>query len=419
MVGMLSVQFGHADELPPAPTPQSVQAELTDIQNSIEVSQERAAAMRAEIADMDGDRTRQSAALIAAAQRVKSLETDIGTIESRLTGLLSEENQIRGRLDGADDRVARLLSALQRISKAPPPALLVDPEDALGSARGAILLASILPQLRDRARTVSTDLKKLVAAREAVEAEKETLRTSLSTLFEEQLRTATLIAARKKGVTKISSELAQEELESQALANEAKSLGTLIEQLSKSLPSVSGADSPKTTDNPEGLTSADILTALAKTERKQPAIPFTAARGYLTLPASGVAVSKFGSNDGLGGNAKGESLVTRAGAQVVAPADGWVMYRGAYLNYGQIVILNPGNGYTILLAGLDTTNVEQGQFVIMGEPVGLMGSRTSGRAVTTGAGVSRPTLYIELRENDVPLDPHAWWAEKQNQIQNG
>src|SRR5690606_19593464 len=112
--------------------------------------------------------------------------------------------------------------------------------------------------------------------------------------------------------------------------------------------------------------------------RTMPGVPFPMARGYLAMPATGETVVEFGANDGRGGIAQGQSVTTRAEAQVVAPADGWVLYKGPYLNYGQIVILNVGGGYTALLAGLEAISVDVGQFVLMGEPVGVMGSRTSG-----------------------------------------
>lgn len=397
--------------------------ELQAIQSSIILSKERAETMRAEIAEMDGDRARQNATLIAAAQRVKLAEIEVNAIEDRLTQLIETENKIRENLDGADSKIANLLSALQRISKSPPPVLIVDPSDAVGSARSAILLASILPQLREKAGTVTTDLQRLRTIREAAQGEEDLLRTNLSILFEEQLRIATLIKARKQGATRIGTQLAAEEEQAVELASRANSLGELIENLSENIDSVSAAAKAASAANFNSswvdLDAKTILTAFANTEREEPAVPFAAARGYLTLPASGVIVNQFGGDDGFGGTAKGISLITRADAQVVAPADGWVMYKGPYLNYGQIIILNPGRGYSILLAGLNTTDIELGQFVMMGEPVGAMGSRTIGQAVTTNAGVSRPTLYIELREQDTPLNPANWWANKDNQIQNG
>ena len=155
--------------------------------------------------------------------------------------------------------------------------------------------------------------------------------------------------------------------------------------------------------------AAAVQIALADTARTTPALPFPQVKGHLTLPSSGVKVIDYGGADGFGGIAHGISVVTRAEAQVVAPADGTVLFEGDYLNYGQIIILNPGNDYTILLAGLDKVSVEIGQFVLMGEPVGTMGSRTIGQAVTTSAGVASPTLYIEMRKNNEPVDPTGWW----------
>lgn len=401
-------------------TPEDVRSQLQQVQSSISLSRERAAALRDEINAMEGDRARQSAALIASAQRVKSAETEVVAVEGKLTILLKEEGEIRGRLDGADKKIAQLLTALQRISKSPPPALIVDPEDALGSARGAMLLAAVLPQLRARAGSVADDLHRLVTVRQSVESEKDILRGNLSTLLEEQLRTATLIEARKRGAARIGVDLAGEQEDAKALAAQAQSLTELIDQLSKKITSVANAaDNAEQSAAKPGRDRAAILTAFADTKRKEPAVPFTDAKGFLTQPATGVVVTAFGANDGFGGISRGMSMVTREGAQIVSPADGWVMYKGPYLNYGEIVIINPGYGYSILLAGLEASSVELGQFVLMGEPIGAMGSRTIGRAVTTSAGVSRPTLYIELRDEDTPLNPQNWWAEKESQVQNG
>ncbi len=416
-----------AEEVTGGGQPQNVaeaQAELERIKSSITISRDRADALRTDIEKLAGDREQQNAALIAAAQRVKLAEIEANAAEERLSELITRENAIRERLAGADADIAGLLGALQRISRTPPPALLVQPGDALDSARGATLLSDVLPQLRDKADAVAADLAELREVRESAEAEEETLRENLSNLMEEQLRTATLIEARKRGIARKSDALESEEQRAEQLAEEAESLEALIADLKAEIESVS--DAAAAADAQAGSDSAladldeqAIRTAFADTSRTEPAVPFRAAQGFLTRPASGVVVNQFGSDDGFGGTAHGISMVTRAEAQVVAPADSWVMYKGPYLNYGEIVILNPGQDYSIVLAGLDSIGVQMGQFVMMGEPVGTMGSRTVGRAVSTSAGVSRPTLYIELREQNTPLDPAKWWADTDNRTQSG
>ncbi len=390
-------------------------AELEALEASITLSQDRVDALRAEIADMEGDQTRQNAALIAAAQRVRLAEIEIADVEERLSDLIVRELEIRGRLDGSRGEIANVLAALERISLNPPPALIVDPSDALGSARSAILIAAIVPQLRARADAVTADLTALTAIKAQVMEEEATLRANYEVLEEEQLRIATLIAARRQGIQTRSADLVAAEEEALALASRAADLRDLIQSLSNRASAVGTPTQAIDPDAPQ-LSDAEIRTAFANAARTEPAVPFAAARGYLTPPANGETVVDYGTSDGFGGLSEGVSIITRPEAQVVAPADGWVLYTGPYLNYGQIVILNTGQSYTALLAGLQAVSVEIGQFVQMGMPVGTMGSRTIGRSVTTGAGADRPPLYIELRQNNEPIDPTDWWA---NPTQSG
>ena len=399
------------------------QQALEEIEASISITKERADVLKREIDGMKGDRARQNAALIAAAQRVKLAESEIAAMEDRLGQLIVDELEVRGRLDGADTTISNVLAALERISLNPPPALIVNPSDALGSARSAILISAILPELQKKAGEVMANLQSLGDIKLKALEEQERLEANFEILEEEQLRIGTLIAARKQGEDRATSALAEEEAEAQALAAKATSLKQLIDDLSKRATAVATAAEATAEANAGGnvpaLDTQTIKLALANAERREPAVPFAQAKGHLAQPSSGVTVIDYGAGDGFGGISRGVSIVTRADAQVVAPADGWVLYKGDYLNYGQIIILNAGQDYTILLAGLKTVEVDIGQFVMLGEPVGSMGSQTIGRTVATSAGVSRPTLYIEMRQNNEPVDPTGWWAPPANPTQSG
>ncbi len=166
------------------------QRALDEIQNSISISKERADALRKEIEDMQGDRTKQNVALIAAAQRIKLAETEIAALEDKLGELIVQELEVRGRLDGADANISNVLAAIERISRNPPPALMVDPSDALGSARSAILVSAILPQLQQKADAVMADLKHLGEIKAAALEQQEKLEANLQILEEEQLGSA-------------------------------------------------------------------------------------------------------------------------------------------------------------------------------------------------------------------------------------
>ena len=138
------------------------------------------------------------------------------------------------------------------------------------------------------------------------------------------------------------------------------------------------------------------LAALNDPGRLAPAIAFAAARGRLPLPVNGSRIREFGVPDRLGGTEKGLSIATRAGAQVTAPCDCWVVYAGPFRNYGQVLILNAGGGYHVVLAGMDRISVNVGQFVLTGEPVAVMvgAPGTGPQATATLASKFRQTGAI-------------------------
>jgi len=73
------------------------------------------------------------------------------------------------------------------------------------------------------------------------------------------------------------------------------------------------------------------------------------------------------------------------------------------------LILNAGEGYLVLLAGMKQISVELGQTVKAGEPLGQMGDGPSNLAVL-GETAKIPELYVEFRKDNTAIDPALWWA---------
>ena len=115
---------------------------------------------------------------------------------------------------------------------------------------------------------------------------------------------------------------------------------------------------------------------------------------------------------------KASPLAGRPGSQITAPCDGWVVYAGPFRNYGQLLILNAGGGYHVLLAGMERISVDLGQFVVTGEPVAVMGSGDPSAGAPAGDS-SQPVLYVEFRKDGVPVDPGPWWAATEGQKVRG
>ena len=103
------------------------------------------------------------------------------------------------------------------------------------------------------------------------------------------------------------------------------------------------------------------------------------------MPVNGVKTCYFGAPDGVGGSDKGLSIVTRLRRRWRLRAmAGW--FAGPFRSYGQLLIINAGGGYYLLLAGMERINVSLGQFVLAGEPVAVMGDGS--KATAAGEGQS-------------------------------
>ncbi|MCO6420037.1 peptidoglycan DD-metalloendopeptidase family protein, partial [Siccirubricoccus sp. KC 17139] len=125
-------------------------------------------------------------------------------------------------------------------------------------------------------------------------------------------------------------------------------------------------------------------------------------RGGRTLPVAGQVTREFGAG-GEGGPARGLTLAAPPGARVVSPCGGKAVFAAPFRSYGQLLIVDCGDGYHVVLAGMERLDAAPGQRLLAGEPVGQLGT-----AAPEGRG--RATLYLELRRAGQPVDPRSWLA---------
>ena len=392
------------------------QAELDAVARDIALTEERQAELRREIATLDKDRATLNQTLIDTGRRVQALEAAVDETESRIRALGANEDALHASLLERRDVLAEVLAALQRMGHRPPPAILVRPEDALASVRSAILLGAVVPDLRTAADKLALDLKALVSLKQEVAVERDRMRRDAVTLAEERARIEMLLAEKRDRRLASASALADEEKRAAALAAQATNLKDLIARMEKEIAAAAAAkaaaekaaaDNRKAT---EGGGSRAKPTSLGSADRLAPAVSFVDARGLLPLPVNGKPVRSYGDKDALGAKTEGISIATRPGAQVSAPSDGWVVYAGPFRSYGQLLIINAGDGYHVLLAGMERIDVQLGQFVLAGEPVAMMALPKLASAGAVDIVSTQPVLYIEFRKDGTSIDPAPWWA---------
>jgi septal ring factor EnvC (AmiA/AmiB activator) len=377
-------------------------------------SAELQAKLKAEIAAIGEDRSKLNQQLIDIAARVRDVEGRIADTETRLQALNGREQEIRSSLASRRSEVVEVLAALQRAGRRTPPALLVRPDDALQSLRTAMLLGAVVPELRARAETLSADLGELVAVRKRITSERDRLASDRDRIRDDQTRLAALIDERQKKQAGIEKDVDAEGARAVALARQVGDLQGLITRMEQDVKSAAKAAAAATM---QGSGKSDP--ALQKNpNRTSPAIVFASAKGLFKFPVNGTKIRDFGGSNGAGGIEKGISLATRSGAQVTTPCDGWVVYAGPFRSYGQLLILNAGGGYHVLIAGMERISVNIGQFVLTGEPVATMGT-TSQVASVLATNASQPVLYVEFRKDGIPIDPGPWWAANEGEKVRG
>src|SRR5262249_39366064 len=143
-------------------------------------------------------RSKLNQQLIDVAAKVRATETGIADAEGRLRPLDAREQAIRSSLDSRRTEIVEVLAALQRAGRRTPPALLVRPEDALQSLRTAMLLGSVVPDLRTRATTLANDLSELIALRKTIATERDRLAAERDKQKADQTRLAALIDERQR-----------------------------------------------------------------------------------------------------------------------------------------------------------------------------------------------------------------------------
>jgi septal ring factor EnvC (AmiA/AmiB activator) len=399
---------------------------------------ETAAMLKREIDSIGDDRRRLNQQLIDTAARIRAVETQVADAQDRLAPLDAREQSLRQSLDDRRSVMAEVLAALQRIGRHPPPALMVSPQDALRSLRSAMMLGAVLPEMREAADQLIADLAELTRVRGQIADERDGLTRDLAALNEEHQRLALLTAQRQKQQADNEQALEQERQRAVQLGQQADSLKELIARLELGPAGSKG----RVGDDKTGPGRPDFA-ALSDPGRLAPAIAFASAKGRLPLPVNGVRIKEFGAPDGIGGTEKGLTVAARPAAQITSPCDGWVVYAGPFRNYGQLLILNAGSGYHVLLAGMDRISVDLGQFVVTGEPVAVMGADggqgsaalaspgpagsapVGSRQASSGqAGSGRPVpgqavLYVEFRKDGTPVDPSPWWATTEGEKVRG
>lgn len=380
-------------------------------QSELESQQEELAAERAaletEIAGLRDD-------AIATARTAQDLESELTEIERRLAELEPREKTMRAELVEQRAKLAELLAALQRLALQPPESLLMTPGAPLDHVRSAMLLGVAVPEIEKRAQALRGELDALAELRADIEDQRAALDARAEDLAAERARLEKIVADKQAIHARLRTEGAEIEAQLEEIAARAEDVEELVAELDKQAADLAARPTPRPGDlqeaalppaeetppetdpaSPGAISAPRPEVALAQPDDIR---PFPETPGGLLSPVRGPIERSYGSHRENGEKIQGLVLAARPSAQVIAPYDGKVAYAGPFRRYGLILIIEHDGRYHTLLAGLERIDAVVGQWVLAGEPVGVMSSR-EGR---------NPELYLELRRAGKPVNPLPW-----------
>ncbi len=367
---------------------EAVERQLERTRQAETAAEQRARKLAAEV-----QRLRRE--LIAAARAAQEREALLSRLEAQLPRLEAEAERRRDALARRRRQMQGTLGALVRLSRNPPQALMLSPGPPIEVVRSTMLLRAALPQLRRRAETLREEVAGLVRVRREIAAQRAELERTNASLADQRRRIESLL--KQKIALRKEAEATRRRIAARAerLARKARNLRELFARLERERPP------------PPPARPALALPAPDTPFARPPGVRPFPARGPITIPAKGRIVERYGQSTGLGNTAKGVTIETRPQAQVVAPFDGRVVFAGPFRGYGQILIIEHGGAYHTLLAGLTRVDTAVGQWLLAGEPVGVMGRRDDNGG---------PRLYVEIRRKGQPINPLPWFAAGNNRV---
>ncbi|MBV7379882.1 murein hydrolase activator EnvC family protein [Maritimibacter dapengensis] len=330
---------------------------------------------------------RSSDRVKALTQTVQAYESGLAALREGLRQARVREAAIQGVFEAESERLARLLGVLQSIEAAPEPHLLLHPEGPIGTARTGMILSEVTPGLNREAQRLRAALQEVALLRALQESAVGTLEEGLRGAQEARTALSQAISNRTDLPKRF---IADED----AMANLVATADTL-ESFASGLMSATVEDTSISIAQPD----------------------FTEARGTLELPVLGRVVRAVNEADSAGVRRPGWVIATRPLTLVTLPWPATIRYLGPLLDYGLVAVVEPGEDYLMVLAGLGELYGEVGDVLPGGAAIGLMDGPDAqdDQAVlisnpsASGAEASE-SLYLELRHEGEPVDPAQWFA---------
>jgi septal ring factor EnvC (AmiA/AmiB activator) len=333
-------------------------------------------------ATVEADRARDKAAAVAA--RIQQSEADLRAAQARIAILNVMEGRQALRLAEKREPIMRLTAGLQTMAHRPAVLALLQPGSVADTVHLRMVLADVRPVIDARTTGLREELGRMRALQANAEAARTSLGQARQTLTSQRAELAQLETRNRIASRDYRDSAAQETERALAMAEDARDIVDLMKQMEDA-----GTVRDALISLPGPVQRPDQPVA-AMLPSVQPLLHLTKMPAY-RLPVVGDIITGFGEVSDSGVRSRGLTISTTAGAAVVAPAGGRIVFAGSFRDFAEIVIIDHGGGWTSLLTQMRRLSVAVGDTVRQGDPIGV-------------AGTDRPRVTIELRRAERPVD---------------
>jgi septal ring factor EnvC (AmiA/AmiB activator) len=351
---------------------------LVAAKHAADVAQARAANLDKQASAENDAAAKAKAEEQAVAARIDKAEADIAAAQSRIALVQAELDAQRGALAAQQGPVVRLVAALAAFARRPAIDAVAQPGSIDDMVHVRAALATVTPAIERRTSGLRATLDRTRALRASAALAAKSLADGRAALDAQQLALARLEMTHRSR----SRDLNRAAL---AASDRALAMGEAAEDAADRIDTIGDARATAAAlgDLPDPTPRPDSGSGLALDGWPADDAPYR-------LPVGGRVLTGLGEVSDAGVRSRGLTLATMPGAPVVAPAAGRVAYARRFGDFGVVVILDHGDGWTTLVAGLGSTTVARGVDVAQGAPIGLAGSDGE--------------VTVELRRRGRPVD---------------
>jgi septal ring factor EnvC (AmiA/AmiB activator) len=356
--------------------------ELRERLEALKKEMEQAEEFRSEVADALKESER---AISTANRKLKELKDQQREIDRTLAGLQEDSRQVQSRIQSQQEAVGKILHQQYLAGEQEYLRLLLNGQDPNRVARELYYLSYISRARADLVRKLRADLESLEHLRQASQEKSAELAAVLAQEATAKQQLEQEKQARKVVLDQIAKQIRNQRREIGKLKRDETRLARLVEKLGKMLSS----------RKPSAPGPRNILTPDASFDGR----PFAKLKGQLRLPVAGELANRFGSPREAGLTWKGLFIRSPSGQDVKAVAGGRVVFADWLRGFGNLLILDHGQGFMSLYGFNESLLKQVGDLVRGGDAVAQVGN-TGGN---TDSG-----LYFEIRHEGKPVDPMGW-----------